>query len=204
MKAQLEQFENIFKELGAADVAAGSQASGVGGAASGQGAKGAGSSFQDNIRRTMERMQASGESATAAATADSQAADDLLAEMLKSMNSGGGGLGESSEEDFSKMLLGMMEQLTNKEILYEPMKELNEKYPEWLEKNKATISAEDLARYKEQHRLAGEIVAKFEEKSYADSNAADREYIVGRMQKVCWAIPPGNSDKPSHGWFADH
>lgn len=190
MKAQFEQFENIFKELGAADVAAGSQASGAGRSASSQGAKGAGgpagSSFQDNIRRTMERMQASGESATAAATADSQAADDLLAEMLKSVNSGQGGLGEGSEEEFSKMLLGMMEQLTNKEILYEPMKELNEKYPEWLEKNKATVSAEDLARYKEQHRLAGEIVAKFEEKSYADSNAADREYIVDRMQKVCW------------------
>ncbi|KLU86560.1 hypothetical protein MAPG_05572 [Magnaporthiopsis poae ATCC 64411] len=200
MKAQFEQFENIFKELGAADVAAGSQASGAGGGASSQGAKGASSSFQDNIRRTMERMQASGESATAAATADSQAADDLLAEMLKSMNSGGGGLGEGSEEDFSKMLLGMMEQLTNKEILYEPMKELNEKYPEWLEKNKATISAEDLARYKEQHRLAGEIVAKFEEKSYADSNAADREYIVDRMQKMqAEGSPPSDlvGDMPS-------
>ncbi|KAL8392922.1 hypothetical protein RB595_002931 [Gaeumannomyces hyphopodioides] len=209
MKAQFEQFESIFKELGAADVAAGSQeSSGAGagagaGAGSSQGAKGAGgpdSSFQDNIRRTMERMQASGESATAAATADSQAADDLLAEMLKSMNSGQGGLGEGSEEDFSKMLLGMMEQLTNKEILYEPMKELNDKYPEWLEKNKGTVSTEDLARYKVQQRLAGEIVAKFEEKSYADSNAADREYIVDRMQKMqAEGSPPSDlvGDMPS-------
>ncbi|KAL8305195.1 hypothetical protein RB597_003911 [Gaeumannomyces tritici] len=205
MKAQFEQFENIFKELGAADVAAESQPSSGAGAAPSQGAKGAGgpgSTFQDNIRRTMERMQASGESATAAATADSQSADDLLAEMLKSMNSGQGGLGEGGEEDFSKMLLGMMEQLTNKEILYEPMKELSDKYPEWLEKNKGTISAEDLARYKVQQRLAGEIVAKFEEKSYADSNAADREYIVDRMQKVGWAAPR-RTPMTSSGWCAD-
>ena len=31
-----------------------------------------------------------------------------------------------------------------------------------------------------------EIVGKFEEKTYKDENAADREYIVERMQKVCF------------------
>lgn len=103
-----------------------------------------------------------------------------MAEMLKQLGGEGGG----SEEDFSKMLMGMMEQLTNKEILYEPMKELNEKFPEWLEKNKAATSAEDLKRYEEQQGLVKEIVAKFEESTYSDSNATDREYIVERMQKV--------------------
>jgi peroxin-19 len=135
----------------------------------------------------MERMQASGEQATAAATAGGS--DDFMAELLKQMQSEGGLEGEGNDEELSKMLMGMMEQLTNKEILYDPMKELNEKFPAWLEKNKGATSKDDLARYEEQQSLVKEIVAKFEEPTYADSNAADREYIVDRMQKVSKTFP---------------
>jgi peroxin-19 len=74
--------------------------------------------------------------------------------------------------------------LTNKEILYEPMKELHDKFPAWLAKNKDATPAEDLKRYAEQQTIVGEIVAKFDEPGYSDSNATDREYIVDRMQKV--------------------
>jgi peroxin-19 len=129
----------------------------------------------------MERMQNSGEQATAAAEAEGS--DDFMAELLKQMQSGGLD-GEGNEEEFSKMLMGMMDQLTNKEILYEPMKELNDKFPEWMTKNKDKTSKDDLERYQEQQGLVKEIVAKFEEPTYADSNQADREYIVDRMQKV--------------------
>jgi len=129
----------------------------------------------------MERMQTSGDQATAAATAEGT--DDLLAEMMKAMQAGGLD-GEGGEEDFSKMLLGMMEQLTNKEILYEPMKELEDKFPDWMEKNAEKVDAADLKRYKEQQIYVREIVKRFELKTYKDENAADREYIVDRMQKV--------------------
>ena len=134
--------------------------------------------FQETIRRTMERMQNSGEQATAAATSDDT--DDIMAQMLKEMQSGDAG----GEEDFSKMLLSMMEQLTNKDILYEPMKELHDKFPEWMTKNKDSTKKEDWRRYVEQQRIVGEIVERFEGKGYSDSKAADREYIVERMQKV--------------------
>lgn len=140
--------------------------------------------FQETIRRTMERMQASGEQATAAAATEA-GSDDLIAELLKSMQAGGE---EGSEEEFSKLLLGMMEQLTNKDILYEPMKELNDKFPGWMEKNKDKVSAEELKRYQEQQVLAKEIVVKFEEATFSDSNPKDREYIVDRMQKVSTEI----------------
>ncbi|EHK26314.1 uncharacterized protein TRIVIDRAFT_15606 [Trichoderma virens Gv29-8] len=150
----------------------------------GEGSSGA--AFQDTIRRTMERMQSSGDQATAAAAAGGE--DDFLAEMLKQLTAGefAGG----SEEDFSKMLMGMMEQLTNKEILYEPMKELHDKFPAWLAKNKDSTPADDLKRYMEQKTIVEEIVAKFNEPTYSDSNAADREYIVDRMQKMQAAGSP--------------
>lgn len=181
------QFEDMFKQMaGAAGAADGTNA--ASGSGSGDASKSAAAgeeSFQETIRRTMERMQTSGDQATAAAASGGE--EDFMSELLKQLSSGDLG-GEGSEEDFSKMLMGMMDQLTNKEILYEPMKELSDRFPEWLEKNKASTPAEDLKRYEEQRRLASEIVAKFEESTYADSNSADREYIVDRMQKV--SLPP--------------
>ncbi len=138
-------------------------------------------SFQETIRKTMERMQASGEQATAAATSEDP--DDVLAQMLKDMQSGGLE-GPGNEEDFSTMLMGMMQQLTNKDILYEPMKELHDKFPVWMSKNKGSTKQDDLFRYQKQERVVGDIVRKFEEHGYSDSHPADREYIVERMQQV--------------------
>ena len=131
--------------------------------------------FQESIRKTMERMQASNDQAGAAVPAD--APDDILAQMLKDMQTGGSS-GGNDQEGFDKMLLGMMEQLTNKEILYEPMKELHDKFPPWMLKNAASIKPEDLERYQEQQKLVGEIVQRFERTSYLDSNPGDREFIV--------------------------
>ncbi|KAI9048685.1 hypothetical protein LZ554_007516 [Drepanopeziza brunnea f. sp. 'monogermtubi'] len=144
-------------------------------------------SFQETIKKTMERMQNSGDQATAAAASDNT--DDILAQMMKAMESGGLD-GEGGEEEFSKMLLGMMEQLTNKEILYEPMKELDDKFPGWMEKNAATADAADLKRYREQQVYVSEIVKRFETKTYKDENVADRDYIVERMQKMQAAGSP--------------
>ena len=142
--------------------------------------------FQATIRKTMERMQNSGEQASAALAAEDS--DDIVAQMLKEMQSGGLD-GAGGEEEFSKMLMGMMEQLTNKEILYEPMKELHNKFPAWMAKNRDKVKKDDLRRYDDQQRLVAEIVGKFEEKGYSDAKAADREYIVERMQQVSWYKP---------------
>ena len=137
--------------------------------------------FQETIRKTMERMQASGDEATAAAK--NEDSDAMFAKMLKEMQDGGLE-GTGGDEGFNKMLLGMMEQLTNKEILYEPMKELHDKFPGWMTENKSSIDADDLRRYVKQQKLVGEIVGRFEHKSYSDSHASDREFIVERMQQV--------------------
>lgn len=137
--------------------------------------------FHKTIRKTMERMQVSGDQATAAAKTDDSG--DMLAQMLKEMQDGGL-KGAGDDEGFNKMLLGMMEQLTNKEILYEPMKELYDRFPRWMSENRSSTSADDLRRYDEQQRLVREIVERFEQNSYMDSHAPDREFIVERMQQV--------------------
>lgn len=185
-----KQFEDIMKEMGdIVEPDAPTSKDGPGGASASSSSKDtkaetaqkAEQSFQESIKKTMERMQESGDAAGAAAASSSQ--DDILAQMLKEMEQGGFG-GEGSDEDFSKILMGMMEQLTNKEILYEPMKELNDKFPAWMDKNKGKVEEKDWKRYEEQQTLVKEITERFDRPGYSDSNASDREYIVERMQKV--------------------
>ena len=187
-----KQFEDIMKEMGDVvgvdpaaapkdEPAAAAASSSTTAPASSESAQKAEQTFQESIQATMARMQESGDAASAAAT--SSGGDDILAQMLKEMESGGFG-GEGGDEDFSKVLMGMMEQLTNRDILYEPMKELNDKFPTWMEANKGKVQEDDLKRYEEQQLLVREIVGRFERTGYSDQNSGDREYIVERMQKV--------------------
>lgn len=202
-----KQFEDIMKEVGG--IVGEGPPEGAAASSSSQGKPDAPpqkgeQTFQESIRKTMERMQESGDAASAAAATSSQ--DDILAQMLKEMESGGFG-GEGSDEDFSKILMGMMEQLTNKDILYEPMKELHDKFPKWMEDNKAKTDEGDLKRYEEQQQLVKEITERFERPGYSDDNASDREYIVERMQKVRSmslgiVVSLANHTTDASGWLA--
>lgn len=141
--------------------------------------------FQSQILKTMNRINASDTTATTSSAAPPSSEEDLLAAMMKEL---GGAGGEAGDGDFNSMLMSMMAHLTNKEILYEPMKELHDKFPEWMAKNVEKEKKEDLDRYKEQQKLVGEIVGRFERQGYADENEGDREFIVERMQKVSYQL----------------
>ena len=136
-------------------------------------------SFNDAIQRTVNRMKESGDKATAAAAED-DIPDDLLAQLLKAVETG-----ENSEGDLTKLISGMMEQLSNKEMLYEPMKELATKFGPWMSANKDKVSKDDLERYELQAKYVSEIVAKFEEPGYSDEDPKYRDYVWERMQAVC-------------------
>jgi peroxin-19 len=140
--------------------------------------------FNDAIQRTIERMKQSGDRATEAATTGDGLDDDVLAQLLKAVEAGASGAGEDG--DLTKMFMGMMEQLSNKEMLYEPMKELDGKFGPWIAKSKAegTVPVEDMERYETQARVVKQIVLKFEEPGYSDEDAKCREYVWERMQEV--------------------
>ncbi|BDD57023.1 Peroxisome chaperone and import receptor [Monascus purpureus] len=140
--------------------------------------------FNDAIQRTINRMKESGDKATAAATED-DLSDDLLAQLLKAVEAG-----ENSEGDLTKLISGMMEQLSNKEMLYEPMKELDTKFGPWISANKDKVSADEMSRYATQAKYVSEIVAKFEEPGYTDEDPKCREYVWERMQAMQAAGSP--------------
>lgn len=146
-------------------------------------------SFNEAIQRTMERMQDSGNRATEAASTDDGLSEDMLAQLLKAVEAGASGGGEDGG-DLTKMFMGMMEQLSNKEMLYEPMKELDGKFGPWIEKNKAEdkVPVADMERYETQARIVKQIVTKFEETGYSDEDPKCREYVWERMQEVSLAL----------------
>lgn len=140
-------------------------------------------SFEDTIRQTMSRLN---ESDTQAKSATQQSAnkseEDMLAEMLKALDSGGA---EGGDDGISKMFLNMMQQLTQKDMLYEPMKELHDQYPDWLAKNKPPkLKQEDYDRYVKQSEIVKNITIKFEEPGYKDDDEKCRQYIWDKMQEM--------------------
>ncbi|PYI34147.1 Pex19-domain-containing protein [Aspergillus indologenus CBS 114.80] len=145
--------------------------------------------FNDTIQRTIERMKESGDKATAAAEEEDGDADDLVAQLIKAIEAGagaGGAGGDGDDADLTKMFQGMMEQLSNKEILYEPMKELDTKFGPWLAENTAAgkVSGEERQRYEKQAAVVAQIVAKFEDQAYTDEDPKCREYVWEKMQEM--------------------
>jgi peroxin-19 len=149
-------------------------------------------SFESTIRSTLSRMdQSSAQATTQSQTQSQQSSEEaMLAEMLRSLGESSGADGTEDEGEISKMFLGMMEQLTHKEMLYEPMKELSEKFPSYLSTNnpstnpKSKISKDEFERFQRQQKIVNEIVGKFEEKGYSDDKPEDRSYIWEKMQEM--------------------
>ncbi|KAI1908332.1 Peroxisome chaperone and import receptor [Ophidiomyces ophidiicola] len=154
----------------------------TGGEASGDAARKTEDKFQETIQKTMERMQESGDKATAAANTNSE--DEMLANLLKAMESAGMGGGDGTEEDFEQLLMGVMEQLSNKEMLYEPVKELSQKFEPWLKDNKDKLSKEEYERYVKQSGLMSDVLKKFDEPGYSDDNHEHRTYVWEKMQAM--------------------
>lgn len=162
----------------------GPSAGGSSGSATGAEKATAPESFNDAIQRTINRMKESGDKATAAATEDGGISEDMLMQLLKGLEAG---VGNGSDDlDLTQMIAGVMEQFSNKEMLYEPMKELDAKWGPWLKENKGKVPAEDMKRYEKQAKLVTEIVAKFEEEEYTDEDPKYRQAVWEKMQEVCF------------------
>lgn len=75
-----------------------------------------------------------------------------LAAMLEQSNL------EEAPGEFLPFMQGMMQSLLSKEVLYPSLKDLVEKYPQWLEEKKDTLSSEDFTRYSKQLELMGKVI----------------------------------------------
>lgn len=65
---------------------------------------------------------------------------NMLQDMMNEFEKMGG---EMNADD---MIDGMMGQLLSKDLMYEPMKQVNELFPSWLQKNKGKVSEEEYSK----------------------------------------------------------
>lgn len=130
-------------------------------------------SFSDTIQRTAERVNES----KAKASATDANSDDFLEKMLSELQSAAG----AGPGGMDSMLASLMEELSSKEVLYDPLKEMHDKYPQWLAEHEAELEPTELSRYKNQQQIIAEIVLKFDDPSYSDNNKSSREFISQKM-----------------------
>ncbi|GAB2300864.1 hypothetical protein Dimus_034900 [Dionaea muscipula] len=81
-------------------------------------------------------------------------------------------------QDMESIVETMMQQLLSKEILHEPMKEIGERYPQWLEEHKAGLTEEDYKRYSYQYELIRELIEVYE------TDPGNFKKIVDLMQRM--------------------
>ncbi|KAF9186643.1 Peroxisome chaperone and import receptor [Haplosporangium sp. Z 767] len=142
-------------------------------------------SFQDRVAKTMDKLKDSSEQVDSQVAENSEEA--LMAEMMKQME------GMSEGGDFQNVLDGMMEQLMSKDILYEPMLDLKNKYPQWLEENKDKISSVEYIRYEKQYGYVKQVVECFEQPDFDDKDKSQSKNVIELMQGIqdCGQPPAG-------------
>lgn len=97
--------------------------------------------------------------------------DEMLGQLADS-------LGAEGEEGAQAFLDSVMQQLLSKDVLYEPMREIGEKYPNWLAANKEKLPAEELRLYREQHQHLQRLLQQYE------TAPGDFDSVVGLLQDM--------------------
>lgn len=140
---------------------------------------GSNSDFQSVIAQALSDLSA---------TSENLQSDIDLSEMF----------GQASLEDGPGAILpfmqGMLQHLLSKEILYPSLKELVDKYPEWLEEKKETIPSNDLQRYTKQLKLMQQVCNELDKEKDGDNEETKKkrfEKIIALMQEVqsCGQLP---------------
>ncbi|KAI3756533.1 hypothetical protein L1987_56354 [Smallanthus sonchifolius] len=92
----------------------------------------------------------------------------------------------AKSQDMESIVETMMQQLLSKEVLHEPMKEIGERYPKWLEDNKSKLSQEEYNRYFHQHELIRDLNVVY------DTEPGNFNKIIELMQKMQECGQPPN------------
>eukprot|EP00533_Pseudo-nitzschia_delicatissima_P010525 CAMPEP_0116095768 /NCGR_PEP_ID=MMETSP0327-20121206/9838_1 /TAXON_ID=44447 /ORGANISM="Pseudo-nitzschia delicatissima, Strain B596" /LENGTH=323 /DNA_ID=CAMNT_0003587455 /DNA_START=85 /DNA_END=1056 /DNA_ORIENTATION=+ len=95
---------------------------------------------------------------------------------------GGGDASEGSGEAFNTddFMEGMMEQLLSKELMYEPMKQVTEKFPEWLASKKDELPPEEWDQRNKQYDCFRRLVEAYED----DEGGKQTPKLLEIMQEV--------------------
>ncbi|KAJ3772949.1 Pex19 protein family-domain-containing protein [Lentinula raphanica] len=183
---------------------------------------GGGSDFQSKIKKTMEKLKESetnmqvrshrhsslviwsNGSQNASSSASSENPETLqgLLNSLKDLgldDLGASGEGEEDEAELASFLESMMGQLMSKDVLYDPLKELNDKFPAFLTNPPSNLSSDDKTRYEKQYDCVKRIIVIFDDPSYKEGGVQSAKVVelMGELQSygpppesIVGSVPP--------------
>ncbi|XP_074931165.1 peroxisomal biogenesis factor 19 isoform X4 [Phalacrocorax aristotelis] len=113
----------------------------------------------------------------------SSASEEELAKALEGL-----GLEESDGEgSVLPVMRSIMQSLLSKDVLYPSLKEITEKYPEWLQRHGEALPAEQYERYRAQHCVMGRICQQLERERPGEGEEERRarfETLLDLMQQL--------------------
>ncbi|KAK7438470.1 Peroxisome chaperone and import receptor [Stygiomarasmius scandens] len=157
--------------------------------------------FQTRLKQTMDKLKESESNLQSDSGAgDAPESLESLMSTLRDL-----GLDENTEAGDDAALAGflenMMGQLMSKELLYEPLSELNEKFPEFLTNPPQPLEPVDRERFQSQHQYVKKILAVFDQPNYDEKDAETQKKVadlMGEMQtfgsppeSIMGPMPPG-------------
>ncbi|KAG9120939.1 Peroxisome chaperone and import receptor, partial [Ceratobasidium sp. 392] len=150
---------------------------GAGPSASSSSAPATEDAFQKTVKEAMDKLKASDVNARSGAESETESFAQLL-KQLGEMGEGGEG-----DEGLQGMIESMMGQLMGKEILHEPLVELDAKFPAYFDEH-PELSEEDKKRFKSQQVLVKKIIAVFEKPDYSDDNPEMGKEVLELMNQM--------------------
>ncbi|XP_074422827.1 peroxisomal biogenesis factor 19 isoform X1 [Larus michahellis] len=112
----------------------------------------------------------------------SSASEEELAKALEGL-----GLEEGDDGGVLPVMRSIMQSLLSKDVLYPSLKEITEKYPEWLRRHGQALPAEQYERYRAQHGVMGRICRQLEGERPGEGEEERRarfETLLDLMQQL--------------------
>ncbi|CAB1326505.1 unnamed protein product [Coregonus sp. 'balchen'] len=113
-------------------------------------------------------------------------AGEDLAKTLEGLGLDEGGEGGGEDGNILPIMQSIMQNLLSKEVLYPSLKEITEKYPEWLNSNRQSLPPDQFQRYEQQHKVMGEICSQFEKEGEQSGRDGENSFesILELMQQL--------------------
>ena len=113
--------------------------------------------MDENVAQTLKMLAEASKGMEGADASQAEAmGEELMQKMMEEFEKMG------QKEDFANVVDGMMHQLLSKDVMYEPMKQVCDKFPEWLADNEEKLPKEDYERYGQQYQFFQRILAVYD------------------------------------------
>ena len=113
--------------------------------------------MDENVAKTLKMLA---EASKGMEGADASQAEEMGEELMQKMMEEFEKMGQ--KDDFASVVDGMMHQLLSKDVMYEPMKQVCDKFPEWLADNEDKLPKEEYERYGQQYQFFQRILAVYD------------------------------------------